>query len=192
MKTWKKCGHVRDEANTCAVSARLPGGRCRTCQLAAQARYNKTEKRRRSVARYAKTEKGLLVQARYNKTEKGRFGKATHEWRRLGVAGNQYANWFVYWSYVLAQKGGCALCDLPARSGKRFDLEHAHDDGVIRGAVHGSGGGINCNQLIGMYEAGRLKNPARIAQVERYLMTLVTRARRAQKLLRMALREEAA
>jgi hypothetical protein len=40
---WKRCGHVRDAADTCNVSASKPGGQCRTCwrvaHRAADVRY---------------------------------------------------------------------------------------------------------------------------------------------------------
>lgn len=70
-ETWKKCGHPRTVENTCQVSARLPGGRCRTCQLAAQRQYDASEKGRARDARYDASEKGRATDARYYASEKG-------------------------------------------------------------------------------------------------------------------------
>ena len=84
-RIWKKCGHPRTKENTRGVSARLPGGRCRICLRVAQARHNRTAKRRATQARYERTEKRRAARARYGRTEKRRAAQARYRNSEKGV-----------------------------------------------------------------------------------------------------------
>ncbi len=43
-RRWKKCGHLRTKENTCEVSERRPGGKCRECKNARNKRWRQTDK----------------------------------------------------------------------------------------------------------------------------------------------------
>lgn len=76
---WKKCGHPRTPENTAGVRPAQPGGTCRTCFLATQARFRKTAKCRAGQKRYWNSEKGRANARRRNASEKARARKAQYK-----------------------------------------------------------------------------------------------------------------
>ncbi|MEX2222657.1 MAG: endonuclease domain-containing protein [Candidatus Rokuibacteriota bacterium] len=156
MMMWRKCGHERTIENTCGVSAARPGGTCRLCANAAQARYRRTEKDRAKRARYLRTEKRRAARKRYDTGERGRARHARKDWNRLGV--DPAFSMTEYNRLLLAQGNVCALCAKPPHPGKRLDTDHNHATGLVRGALH-----EKCNWKVGAYEAGRLKPGTELA-----------------------------
>lgn len=50
-----------------------------------------------------------------------------------------------YYEMLDLQNGGCAICKTPPRDGRRLDIDHCHDTGVIRGLLCN-----RCNQALGL------------------------------------------
>lgn len=69
MRVWKKCGHPRTSENTAQIKpSTQPKGSCKLCHLAAQKKYDRSDKgrarNRNCVARYSVTAKGVFTAAR--------------------------------------------------------------------------------------------------------------------------------
>jgi len=65
-ETWKRCGHLRTAENTCGVSARQPGGKCRRCFIAYHAAYRVAHREEDAAYRAANREKAkAYCAARY-------------------------------------------------------------------------------------------------------------------------------
>ena len=166
-RVWKKCGHERAPENTCNVSAAKPGGQCKRCNRAAEARYEASPKGLAKRERFRKKRGALLnrrVRPRRFLTPDERQGaQARKSWTRRGVDPT-----FTYADYLrlLFEQGNCcALCGRPPRK-RRLDADHDLNDprGRVRGLVH-----FDCNRLIGYFEAGRLKSRRLRARCESYL-----------------------
>jgi hypothetical protein len=74
LKTWR-CGHPKTLENTGGVCPSKPGGRCRTCFRASNARYRASEKgraaQRAALRRYDASAKRCAARQRYNDSVKG-------------------------------------------------------------------------------------------------------------------------
>lgn len=79
-----------------------------------------------------------------------------HLIRKYGITLADYGRIFT------EQLGKCAVCQTPHDGGRRFDVDHDHKTGIVRGLLCTS-----CNRMIG--HAG--DNPSRLVAASEYLQS---------------------
>ena len=77
-----------------------------------------------------------------------------HLRRKYGITLSDYDEMF------RSQKGKCAVCGIEHSGGKRFDVDHCHSTGVVRGLLC-----TNCNRMIGHAN----DDPQRLRSAAQYL-----------------------
>jgi len=164
-RTWRKCGHERTPENTAKVTAKKPGGQCRACVYAGNARYRQTAKgqaaQRAGYARYAEhykqkareryyenRDRRLEQAGCYQRTTAGRATHSAANWRYFGIVD---MTWERFEQMNAEQDGRCYICGGLPKGRTRLDVDHDHATGEARKLLCGV-----CNRNVAAVEAGRL------------------------------------
>ena len=153
----KRCNHCRQEKPVSDFYRNRHAkdglqGCCKPCSAA----HNRASHVRLKDARNAQRRAEQQALREGDPAEYKRWLQAKNLRQNFGLTLDDYEK------LLVLQHGVCGICGCPPPEHKRFDVDHEHETGAIRGLLCG-----RCNRAIGMLD----DDPARFSRAASYLYT---------------------